>query len=239
LNPLNGDRYAALLPLSLRLLLLAGHGLAQSGPTLIRVAYTNQPAIFVAPGEIVRMEVVGLKTTLPPMTQAVSAPLPTNLSGISVTIREYYKQFLADPFTLSGSLKAPIVAIQQAGATYLTFQIPYELYFNDAGNPYYQHDLIISEAAGDSPPSTIIVHDDQIQVITSCDQNPYANPCSALVTHADGTPVSVDSPAVPNETVVIYSWGLGYVNGNVKTGDLTPSPVPVVRGPIRELDWIS
>jgi uncharacterized protein (TIGR03437 family) len=40
----------------------------------------------------------------------------------------------------------------------------------------------------------------------------------AAITHADGSLVSNDSPAAPNETVVVYATGLGPVSGAMVTG---------------------
>ena len=48
------------------------------------------------------------------------------------------------------------------------------------------------------------------------------------MTHADGTPVSAESPAKAGETVIIYAFGLGHVTPAVKTGEATPIPAPVL-----------
>jgi uncharacterized protein (TIGR03437 family) len=51
------------------------------------------------------------------------------------------------------------------------------------------------------------------------DVTTFFNPaCTSIVTHADGTLVSADSPAKSGETVVVYAFGLGQTTPAVKTG---------------------
>jgi hypothetical protein len=48
--------------------------------------------------------------------------------------------------------------------------------------------------------------------------------CTPTVTHADGSPVSVNSPAFAGETVVVYAVGLGVTQPPVPTGQASPVP---------------
>ena len=229
---------------------------AQSGPTVVGATYSSR-TMAVAPGQIVRLQVAGLKTILPcdgypcRVVQATAAPLPTTLAGISVTINEYTEQFLAYPYTFVGSVRASLVSIQQLFScstvataltanpnpanttpgcyvTFLTIQIPYELSFNPIGNPYVAHEVVISENGTDSQPFVIGVTGDQIHVVTSCDSTLGQAQCPSIVAHLDGTRVSSQAPAKPGETVVIYAWGLGKTTRAVRTGDVTQSPAPAL-----------
>jgi uncharacterized protein (TIGR03437 family) len=55
-----------------------------------------------------------------------------------------------------------------------------------------------------------------------------AAPFILAVVHADGSPVTVDQPAVAGETVVVYAAGLGEVDTAIETGDPAP-PRKLVR----------
>ena len=221
---------------------LIGHAFAQTGPSLIGASYTTPPLLRVSPGQIVRLQLTGLQTNLPNQSvQAASVPLPVQLAGLSVKVNEYTKRFQADPFELTGSFTAPVVSVRQISlcslntkssnanclSTYITVQIPYELRFNNVGNPFYSHEIVISENGNESPPFNVAVVDDKIHVVTDCDQRETANGCHSIVTHADGSLVSPQSPGIAGETVVVYAWGLGYTTPSVKTGNLTPAPAPI------------
>jgi hypothetical protein len=77
---------------------------------------------------------------------------------------------------------------------------------------------------------------DNMHVLTTCDltqSSQSSSPsgsggsCGSIVTHADGTRVTIGSPAVPGEEIVIYAVGLGQTIPAVKTGEATPPVAPV------------
>ena len=73
---------------------------------------------------------------------------------------------------------------------------------------------------------------DQVHVANLCDIDTAASPgaCSTpLITHADGTLVSMSSPAKTGEEIVIWALGLGATQPAVPTGQATPSPAPVAQ----------
>jgi uncharacterized protein (TIGR03437 family) len=52
-------------------------------------------------------------------------------------------------------------------------------------------------------------------------------PLDPVVTHVDGTFVTIAKPAKPGETLTLYAVGLGPVTPLVESGMSTPSPAPV------------
>jgi uncharacterized protein (TIGR03437 family) len=225
----------------------AAKGFAQTGPTLVGTGYVPALPSGISPGQIVRLQVAGLKSILPrqdgshgPRFQrAASVPLPTTLAGISVTVRQFVRRFTSSTPVPLELRKAALVSVQQLDlcradattpdciTTLITAQMPVELQFNNVGNPFYSTEIVISEAGTDSRPFEVGVGDDQIHVVTDCDQGTWhQSSCRSIVAHPDGSLVSARSPAVAGETVVIYAWGLGRTTPTVKTGEIAPTPAP-------------
>jgi uncharacterized protein (TIGR03437 family) len=206
--------------------------------TVAGALYGNS-GVVVAPGQIVRLEITGLKTVLAPdvrFQQATSVPLPGSLAGISASVSQTVPAGRV-------SYVAPLVAIEQINSctdqlasspecfiTFVTVQVPYELSFLVSG-PNPPTEIAISENGVQSSGFRIGVASDSIHVITSCDTRTSQTSCQSIVAHADGSLVSPQAPARPGETVVIYAWGLGKTLPPVKTGTLTPSPAPVTAIP--------
>jgi len=226
--------------------------MGQTGPTLVGTGYSRPvngvAATGVAPGQIVRFQVTGLKTVLIQpgsdyaVEKATSLPLPSTIARISVTAQQYIQRFTADEPTPLNPQAVPMVSVEQIDlcpgligtpikpstsdciVTYITAQIPYELNYNVVANPYWASYIIISENGAISERFGIAAIPDNIHVVTACDTSAVARSrCQHVVTHADGSPVSADSPAVAGETVIVYAWGLGYTSPGVRSGDATPS----------------
>jgi uncharacterized protein (TIGR03437 family) len=184
-----------------------------------------------APGEVVTLSVTGLKTRIATPQSASTVPLPTTLAGISVTLNQG-----------TASLAAPVFRIQQTGVcaaatnsspdcfiTSITIQVPFEIVAQ--GSPVVPLSVTVSENGGSSVSQTFSLTPqiDAIHVVTSCDSILGAAPvsgqiCTPTVTHADGSPVSVNSPASAGETVVVYAVGLGVTQPSVLTGQAGPVP---------------
>jgi hypothetical protein len=119
----------------------------------------------------------------------------------------------------------------------VTLQIPYEL----NPNPVITApgtELVIATNNGASTFS-ILTLTDALHVLSTCDAFPLKesspggldignSSCSPIVTHADGTMVTADAPGKPGETVVIYAYGLGQTFPAVKSGDVSPTPAPIL-----------
>jgi hypothetical protein len=223
------------------LILAASHAFAQSGLTLVGWGYSFHAPV-AAPGQIMQLQVAGLKTVLSPSSQmATSVPLPTSLAGISVTVNQSVSQSIMG-VPVQNSYQAPLISVNQLNlcsadispdcmTTFIALQMPYELETNPTSPPIIQTQVVITENGVDSEAFRLGVVPDQIHVVTTCEDQPFQSGCPSIVAHADGTRVSAQSPALPNETVVIYAWGLGSTTGAPNTGDVSPTPALVVSLP--------
>jgi hypothetical protein len=156
------------------------------------------------------------------------------------------------------SVAAPLLAVEQLnGCNYavtppspvvppdcmvgaITLQIPYELTpftaVSDSTAPPTA-ELAITANGISSKAFSISTYTDNLHVLKTCDAFPSKQSgsqiivnfgCNSVVTHADGTLVTANSPAKPGETVVIYAYGLGPTTPAVKSGEATPTPAPTL-----------
>jgi hypothetical protein len=209
------------------------------GPTLAGTGYTDPSIVRVAPGQITTLFVTGLKTVL--RSQPVNAnmiPLPATLAGISVTLNQ----------TGSQPTPVPLLSVQQVSVcsnggapppasgltadcfiTAITVQIPFELVLPGGDRPTSVPELIVSENGNQSKAFRVSPITDNLHVMNSCDVFPSprvtsASFCVPLVTHANGTLVTADSPAQAGEEIVIWALGLGPTTPTPKTGQASPTP---------------
>jgi len=209
------------------------------GVTLIGSGYSDPSVIRVAPGQIATLFVTGLKTVL--LSQPINAavvPLPTALAGISVTLNQNGGK----------STPVPLLSIQQssvcssAGAssppgltadcliTAITVQIPFEL--TVVPQPPLTsnvQELLVTENGTVSKAFKLTPLADNLHVINTCDlfqsrQLASAGSCEPLVTHADGTIVTVDTPAQADEELVVWAYGLGATTPTPTSGSVSPTP---------------
>jgi uncharacterized protein (TIGR03437 family) len=94
-----------------------------------------------------------------------------------------------------------------------------------------------SDPSAINPQFNVFLVTDWAHILTSCD--PFLStaslaplqvglPCSPIVTHADGSAVSVTSPAKAGEELVAYATGLGQTNPASVTGQLVTKSAPTV-----------
>lgn len=219
------------------------------GITLVGSGYSSPTSIRVSPGQITTMFVLGLSTDPTKPTRATSVPLPTSLAGISVDVL-----VTSSAFATTTVYPAPLLAVEQFnvcgnGATpppptgspdcmvgAITLQIPYEALpltrsGDFAGSPTTE--IVITANGTTSKSFPVSTYGDNLHVLSTCDSFPSKQSgsqiilnggCNSVVTHADGTLVTADSPALPGETVVIYAYGLGQTTPSPKTGQASPTP---------------
>ncbi len=126
---------------------------------------------------------------------AARAPLPTSISGVSVT--------------LDGQ-RLPLFYVSP---TQINAQLPF-----DVGGPAT---LRVTTPNGSS----------DVPVVLS--EVAPALFSEASVAHADGTPVSAESPAQPSEFLSVFLTGLGRVNGAIAAGQAAPAlQLLTVRAPV-------
>ncbi len=199
-------------------------GYGQTGPTLIGPR-ESAGWFVIAPGQVITLEVFGLKTVL-----LSNPPIITNLS---VTVNQDLGKGV--------SLSAPVLNVSQKVLgcssdplnpecllTLVTVQMPFELaYSTDSHQPNIGTQIVISENGAPSKAFIAGVIGDNIHILKVCGNG---NPSGSIscVTHADGTVISPYSPAKAGETVVVYAYGLGKTNPPVKTGAITPDSAPTV-----------
>jgi len=231
--------------------------LGQNAPMLVGSGYGLPAQLSIAPGQIVTLQVTGLKTVLTSPSKATQMPLPSTLAGISVTLTQY--------LPIKTSLPVPLLGVSQRNfcsyssstsdclITFVTVQIPFEVVFFE--NPFSTADPQCPASGGHCPKTELQVAEngtaskifsvvpvgDSIHIITDCDVQAFSGTdfavpfefgissgtyqtCQSIVTHADGTPVSVNSPVVPSEVVVLYAWGVGPTKPLAKTGEATSAP---------------
>ncbi len=220
-------------------LMLAGTLAAQSDIALVGAGYVNPIPVRVAPGQVVTFFLTGMKTVLPPpfhAERAPSVPLPASLAGISATIRQ------SGPNTW---LEAPIFSVDQINTcadttdaspncllTAVTLQVPFELVPRDPLNMgpldlIGTTEIAFSENGETGKSFRLSPVLDNIHVLTNCGDarmDDYgALPCQSLVTHADGSLVSLSGQvAKPGEDLVVYAYGLGATSPAVRSGEASP-----------------
>jgi hypothetical protein len=142
--------------------------------------------LTVAPGQVMTLQVTGLRTVLSSPLKSTTVPLPMVLSGISVTLTQYI------PKTVSFAV--PLIALSQRNfctdqsspspdcrITSITVQVPFELSFFE--NPLGADWPLCPAADGHCPRTELQISEDntisrafivmpvgdQIHVITDCD----------------------------------------------------------------------
>src|ERR1017187_1537860 len=190
------------------------------GITLAGAGYSDPSVIRVAPGQITTLFVTGLKTVLSSQpVNATSIPLPTTLAGITVTLNQTPLPLLSiqqmsvcnavppvppppPSSPPSSSLPSPDCLI-----TAITLQIPYDLPL-PGENKTTATELAVNENGTVSKAFGVLPITDNFHVLNTCDAFLFLptnriSGCNAVVTHGDGTVVTLDSPAKAGEVVVI------------------------------------
>jgi uncharacterized protein (TIGR03437 family) len=232
----------------LALLIFLAAGLAAQEPAqtsygFVGYGYTPVTPVITAPGQLLTLLTTGgdggcVSSAFSARYCSIPAPagadLPTTLGGITVNYSVNPPSGPNLPIlditmfsarAMPGSPAAPLAAI--------TVQIPFEA----SGCRNCTAVINVNPGPGESG-IDVITYPDQVHVLTSCDSFmqavPYGTPsftglpCSSIITHADGSPVSATSPATPGEEVVAYAVGLGQTTPPLVTGQLVTAAAPTV-----------
>ena len=207
--------------------------------------YSSPAPVSAAPGQVITLFVDGVGKSL---TQPVRSPdgASKTLAGISVTLRQISEQVvpILEVRPLSTCPAGRLTDSKPACGTLaaITVQIPYELIplcplcmRPIAFPPPW---LYVTENGQTGAAFEVNPLADQIHILTSCDtmlsrfgdpppQNTTGLRCGPMVTHADGTLVSVDKPAQTGEELTAWAVGLGYTDPPAVTGQPAPQARPV------------
>jgi hypothetical protein len=209
---------------------------AQSSNYVAAAGYAFPEPVSLAPGGVITLFARGLNV---PDAVATSDPLPTVLNGVSVIVKN--SPAVGYPTAL------PILSIRSdanacgggltafCNTTAFTVHIPYE--------PTCIPDNFPNSCKIGPPPSVHVA----LQVngnsgqefwyylgglphfLNSCDSL-FGRPsgeCLPSVTHADGSPVRVASPAHAGERITIYALGMGQTMGGAQTGKVVRAADPL------------
>jgi uncharacterized protein (TIGR03437 family) len=103
--------------------------------------------------------------------------------------------------------------------------------------------LLLSAVVGGKvllPEFEVVLREDAVHIVNSCDSVAGQPLCIPLVTHTDGRFVSGRDPAVPGETILIFALGLGATNPSAETGHSVPAAAPILpRDRIRAIFTLS
>jgi uncharacterized protein (TIGR03437 family) len=211
-------------------------------PVIGGAGYAFPVPLPVAPGQVITLFVQGANTTLTAPVRATNTPWPTTLAGVKVI----YTQGSAEPAPIlevrpistclgiplsSGSLCGTILAV--------TAQLPFQMLTLCplCGRPDIPASIAVTVNGAAGQSFTVQPFSDQVHILTACDvllsgsQQPQINtirqPCSPMVTHADGMLVSPKNPANSGEELVAYAVGLGQTNPPLAEGQPASQPAPV------------
>jgi uncharacterized protein (TIGR03437 family) len=181
-------------------------------------AYYPVPEGTLSPGTIVQMFGSGLAST---ELATGPPPLPPTFNGTTVLV---------------GGLAAPLFYLKPGE---LDVQIPNEL----AGNQRYF--VVVSANGALSLPQELdlVPLQPAAQAYADGQCGPGFQPQECymhlMAVHSDGTPVNADSPAMPNEPLVVYLLGMGATNPSVPSGTQSPSSDSPAQAAVQPLLFVN
>ncbi len=186
----------------------------QGVPSIAAGGVVNGASFFpgVAPGAIASLFGGGL---VPTDERATTIPLPQEMQGLKVVVVD---------------ITAPLYF---GSAGQVNFQIPMETELTelDSGQPAIRLAKVVIDSSG--APSGIapaFVLPDAPAIFTCTSAAAVLEP---VIVHADGSLVTPESPAMPNEIVVVFFTGLGSVTNPPATGEAaSASSISVANAPV-------
>jgi uncharacterized protein (TIGR03437 family) len=133
----------------------------------------------------------------------------------------------------------------------VTIQIPYEMRLpcplaEVCPSVLLATNLFVTQNGAAGPAISLTPVYDRMHILTSCDTLVSGGgigptnglPCAPLVTHADGSLVTAQSPAQGNEELVAYAVGLGATNPASPTGQTATLPAPTQQNFLLSFDFM-
>jgi uncharacterized protein (TIGR03437 family) len=195
---------------------------AQSGPALVGAGFSNPFPLVVAPGQLLTLFVepgAGYNSSALP---TVSAVFWNGSSEESIPVLQAGPSSAACSAPSNGAC-ANLIAI--------TVEVPLDVPLAaPPGSNILAIPSSIAVSMGGVTTSYFGVQalPNHVHILTSCDQLAGTLPCTALITHADGTPVSAFLPAMAGEELIAYATGLGQTNPPITTGQPAVQSSPTV-----------
>ena len=207
--------------------------------TVIGAGFAAPLPVAVAPGEVVTIFVQGIGSRLTQAVVANGLPLPADLAGISVSLRQS-----ASP---QGPLAVPLLAVFPVrtctsasltgcpALTGITLQVPFELGVFVAPTLGARNvaQLVVTENGASGAVFELMPRLDRIHVLRQGDTilmpgstKVEFSAADAIVTHSDGGRVTTAAPGKPGEVLVLWAVGLGQTIPAASSGQATPSPAP-------------
>jgi uncharacterized protein (TIGR03437 family) len=195
---------------------------ASTSPGVVAAGFSDPFPITVAPGQLLTL-FVQPSTPAP----AITATLATGGTNESMPVIE------VNPASNSCPSCPDLLAV--------TVQIPFDMPVSPVPGSLSNilvapSSIAISVNGVAAPAIGVQALADHIHILTLCDSlappslpsNLIQQPCAPMITHADGTQVSINSPAVPGEELVAYALGLGQTNPALTTGQPAAASNPTV-----------
>lgn len=194
--------------------LLVQFTFAQNTAAITSTSYDPPRIPEGALGQLIPFTVSGVGKQLSNRIVASQLPLPTTLAGISIAIDEETSLI-------------PLLSVEPIGdgVTIITAQIPYDLRLQ---TPF--HAVMILENGKAVNATRFNLLENNIHILRICDAlfAERGGDCSSsLVYHLNGTQVTAENPAKPDEHLVIYAVGLGRPDTFIRTGVAADSLNPV------------
>lgn len=198
---------------------------AQPGPALIGAGSANPFPLTIAPGQL--------------LTLFVQPGAGYNPSGLLPTVSAAF-------WNGSAQEAIPVLQTVQAGIPCsvspstvtctnvlgITVQVPFDVPISNAIVVRLPGAIAVSVNGVETPFIAAQAWADHVHILTACDAMMTPTllqiPCAPTITHPDGTPVSVSSPAVAGEELVAYATGLGQTNPPLTTGQAAAASSPTV-----------
>ncbi len=196
-------------------------------PVVLGTGNVNPFPAFVAPGQLLTLFVQ--TTDAAPLSTAAFSATYSNGTQMPVIQVVTLEETCMDSSTPNC---ADVVGV--------TVQVPFGIpvFCLACGNPAYAGDITVSVNGYSAFTMSVEPLQDQVHFLTSCDlivagiSSARTNgglPCTPIVAHADGRPVSATIPATPGEEVVAYATGLGETIPALTTGQIAAHSIPTVR----------
>ncbi len=202
-----------------------------SAPVLVGSGFSNPFPITVAPGQVLTLFVQ------PPAGYSTTEPVP----GIGAVFWNGSDE--AMPILQGGSTTTGCSIPSNSGICPNLLTVTVQVPFDAPLNPVAGSNIVVRPSgiavfvSGEkSAYFGAQVSADHVHIVTACDALfdptpiPQTNglPCAPMITHANGTQVSVNSPAVAGEELVAYATGLGQTNPPLITGQPASANSPTV-----------